>query len=387
MNNKEFSLLILGNFESVYIVQFIKNLKKENPRVHLFFWGYTREEKKEERSFVSCYDDYCLFDIQSIVNSSFGWRFKAIKGMRDSFKNFVAGKHFDYVNIHYVKPEYYFLLDYFEQCASKLILTPWGSDVYRVHGLNKLLVQRTFNAADFLTGCDDRFTRDFKNIFKVPQSKIVYCDLGVEPIEYIFEHKHIIDTKEAKRQLGLDNHYIITCGYNAHQVQHHSEIIEAVYHVKDKLPDNLLLLFPFTYPKEPEYIQSIKQKVDSLGLKAVYFENFVELPQLFLMRQATDIFIHVQPTDASSGSLYEYVVCEKKIINGSWLQYPELFRNGVKPYFEVDSLENLGKTIVDVYHSEPIKIEQDLLDNLAKKQWKVVIKDWNRFLSDNLISD
>lgn len=387
MSSKEYSVLVLGNFEDVYVSQFIKNLKKINPKVHLYFWGYTRAVNLADRSFIACYDDYCLLDIKSIVNSSVFWRLKAIKAMRKSFKAFVADKHFDYVNVHYVKPEYCFLIDYFRKYASNLVLTPWGSDVYRVHGLNKFLVKQTFKAADFLTGCDDRFTRDFVKIFNVPQRKIIYCDLGVEPIEYIFDHKHSIDTNEAKRQLGLDKHYIITCGYNAHEVQRHSEMIDAIYQVKNQLPDNLLLFFPFTYPKEPEYIQSIKQKVNELGLKAVYFEHFLDLEHLFLLRQATDVFIHIQPTDASSGSLYEYVVCEKKIINGAWLNYPELFRNGVKPYFEVDDLKNLGQTIVKVYHSEPIKIEQDLLDYLAKKQWKVVIKDWNNFFTEHLASN
>jgi hypothetical protein len=103
------------------------------------------------------------------------------------------------------------------------------------------------------------------------------------------------------------------------------------------------------------------------------------------LRQATDIFVHVQPTDASSGTLYEYILCEKKIINGAWIQYPEIIFNGVKPYFEVDDLEHLGQTIIDVFHADPIKFNPDLIKYLAKKQWKVVIKDWDNFLSSSLL--
>ena len=381
MNNREYSLLILGNFEDAFVIQLVKNLKLVNPRVHLFFWGYTREKKNVDRSFIDIYDDYCLFDIKSIINSSFGWRFKAIRRMRKSFRSFVEGKHFDYINVHYVKPEYFFLMDLFKRYAFKLVLTPWGSDVYRVHGVNKYLVKRIFNSADILTGSKNRFTRDFCKIFEVPQRKLVYCNLGVETIEYIFDHKNLIDTNEAKHQLGLDNHYIITCGYNAHQVQRHSEIIEAIYQVKNQLPDNLLLLFPFTYPKEPEYVESIKRLVKNYGLKAVYYDHFLEISQLFLLRQATDIFIHVQPTDASSASFWEYILCEKKVINGVWLQYPELIKNGVKPYFEVDVMDNLGQTIVDTYLSKPIKIDQELFTFFENKQWKVVIKDWDMLFS------
>ena len=384
MNYKEYSILVLGNFENVYVVQFVMNLKKINPQAHIFFWGYTREEKNDDRSFLECYDDYCLFDIRSIVNSSFDWRLRAIMRMRNSFKTFVKGKHFDYINVQYVKPEYALLLPFFKRHASKLILTPWGSDVYRINGFNKYLVKKSFDAADYLTGPDDRFTRDFMRIFNVPQSKIVYCDLGVAPIDYILEHKNEIDSKEAKRQLGVNNHFVITCGYSATDSHQHLKIIEAIQGVRNHLPDNLLLFFPLTYPHNPEYIQEIKQKVDEFGLNAVYFEHFLDVQHLFLLRQATDIFIHVQPTDASSGTLYEYVLCEKKILNGAWLKYPEIEANGIKPYFLVDTMENLGQAIVNTYKSNPIKIDKQVLTILEKKQWKVVIKDWDKFLSSNM---
>ena len=37
MNNREYSILVVGNFASVYVVQFVKNLKKVNPTVHIFY--------------------------------------------------------------------------------------------------------------------------------------------------------------------------------------------------------------------------------------------------------------------------------------------------------------------------------------------------------------
>ena len=165
MNNREYSILIIGNFENVYIVQYVKHLKKCNPQAHLYFWGYTREESDTDRSFLSCYEEYCFFNIRHLVKSSPLWQIKAIKELRKSFKAFVSGRRFDYINIHYVKPEYFFLLDVFKHYAYKLVLTPWGSDVYGVHGLNKFFVKRTFDAADYITGSGDRFTKDFKRIF------------------------------------------------------------------------------------------------------------------------------------------------------------------------------------------------------------------------------
>ena len=384
MNNKGYRVLMLGNFESVYVVQFVKHLKEVSPNVHIYFWGYTRDKSEEDRSFIDCYDDYCQFNIKHLVKSSLFWQFKAIAELRKSFKEFVAGKHFDYISVQYIKPEYCFLVDYFKQCSSHLVLTPWGSDVYRINWLYKRLVKRVFDKADFITGPDDRFTRDFTKIFHVPANKIVHCDLGVELIDYIIAHKNQINTKEAKHQMGIEDNYVITCGYSAHRTQQHLAMIEAIHQIKDELPSNLLLFFPLTYPNDPEYKNELKQKVDECGLKAMYFNHFLDIEHLYLLRQATDLFIHIQPSDASSGTLYEYILCEKKILNGAWLKYPEIEKNGVKPYFTVCSLDDLRQAIVNATNSEPINIDKQVLADLEKKQWKVVIKDWDKFFTDNL---
>lgn len=382
MKNKDYHLLLVGNFESVYVIQFVKHLKKINPSAHISFWGYKRETREEDRSFQDCYDEYCFFDMKHLVHSSPLWQIKAIEKLKHSFEAFVSGKHFDFISIHYIKPEYVFLVDYFKKSTSHLVLTPWGSDVYRINRLYKFLLKRIFDNADYITGPDDRFTRDFTKIFSIPEEKIVHCDLGVAPIDYIIEYKNKIGVNEAKQQLGIGDSYVITCGYNASSAHLHHEIIDAVYKIKDKLPKNFILLFPLTYPDNPEYKKSIREKVEEYGLKAIYFEEFLEIPQLFLVRQATDLFIHIQTTDASSGTLYEYLLCEKKILNGAWLQYPEIEKDGKKPYFLVNNIEHLDQAIMNAYQSEPITIDKQVLTDLEKKQWKVVIKDWDKFFTE-----
>ena len=375
--------MVIGNISSIYINQFVKHLKENNPSAKIYFWGYSREECETDKSFLNCLENYCLFDIRSIMKSSAFWQLKAISEMRKSFRNYASGKNFDYVNIHYIKPEYFFLIKLFKKCSQSLVITPWGSDVYRVKGLNRLLVKKILDMADYITGSDDRFTKELIVMYNVPTSKIVHCDLGVAPIDYIICNKNLIDENEAKRQLAIENKYVITCGYNASSAHRHLEIIEAVNKVRNQLPNNLLLLFPLTYHKAPEYVDSIKQKVDEYGFEAIYFEDFLDIPSLFLLRQATDLFIHIQPTDGSSGTLAEYILCEKKILNGAWLKYPEIEKNGHMPYFLVDNLENLDQAIVNAFQSEPITIDKSVLQYLEKRQWKVMIKDWDSFFSNN----
>jgi hypothetical protein len=383
MNDKGYSVLMIGNFESVYVVEYVKHLKQVNPHAHISFWGYTHDKSDADRNLSDYYDECCFFNIRHLVKSSMLWQIKAIKELRKSFRTFVAGKHFDYISVQYIKPEYCFLVNYFKKSASKLVITPWGSDVYGIGKFYKHLVKIVFDKADYVTGPDDRFTRDFTRIFNVPARKIVHCDLGVAPIDYIIDHKGQIDSKEAKHQLGVDDSFVITCGYNANPAHQHLKMIDVIQKVKDELPQNLVLFFPLTYPNKPEYKQIIKQKVKESGLKAVIFDQFLDVPHLFLLRQATDLFIHIQSTDASSGTLYEYILCEKKILNGAWLKYPEIEINGKKPYYTVDTLDNLGQAIINTYKAEPLEIDKQVLADLEKKQWKVVIKGWDDLFSNH----
>lgn len=382
MENKEYSLLILGNFTSIYIVQFVRHLKKQNPNAHLFFWGYQPTIDNTDADYKSCYDEYYLFEAEHSTQTSFLQKVNTAHKLRVHFSKFASNKHFDYVNIHYIKPDYFFVLDSLKRKSTKLVLSPWGSDVYRIHGIYKWLVKGIFKAADCITGCDNRFTHDFIHIFNVPECKLRDCELGDEAFDYIVEHKNSIDSDNAKKQLSIDNHYVISCGYNASEAHQHMKIIDAISQVKNQLPENTLLLFPLTYPDNPEYKEQIKKRIHDSGLKAVYFEQFLNIHQLFLIRQATDMFIHVQVSDAASASLCEYLLCEKKIINGTWLQYPELKKNNITPYFEVESIDQLSKAVVNAYHAKPIKIGEELIQDFERQQWKVVIKKWDKMFKE-----
>ena len=141
--------------------------------------------------------------------------------------------------------------------------------------------------------------------------------------------------------------------------------------IKDQLPDALTLLFPFTYGGTPEYRNCVKKACEDAGVKALFFENFLELPDLFRLRQATNMFIHVQTTDANSTSFGEYLLCGKKIINGSWLKYDELEFDGNVPYYVVQEIDKLDETIMRAYHAEEQDISERLLNLLKEKSCAV----------------
>lgn len=379
---KDFSLLLIGFFDSVYFIQFVKNIKSKCPDAHLFYWGYKPSANVNDEVYLDCFDEYSFVDVIHKRRNIILRKIESVLQFRSQFRAFTLHKKFDCVNIHFVRPEYFFIQNYLRKCSSKIMLTPWGSDVYRIDKKSIFLLKKLYASADYITGGNDRFVQDIIRKFNVDRNKILNYCLGADIIDYISDHKSIIDVFEAKKQMGLEGNYVITCGYNALQEQQHEIIIDSIISIKDSLPPNLLLLFPFTYPQNPPYIKVIKEKVRRSGLKALFVERFLNLSDLFLIRQATDMFVHIQTTDAGSTSVREYILCEKNVINGSWLKYPELGRANHYPYYEVDNLANLGQIILKAYLSGPLPVEKETLDVIEQRKWGNAIDNWVLFFSN-----
>ena len=107
--------------------------------------------------------------------------------------------------------------------------------------------------------------------------------------------------------------------------------------------------------------------------------EFLSGENLYKLRMVTDIFVHVQTTDAFSGSVQEYILCKKKIVQGAWIKY-ELI-NDIRPlfYFPVDKMENLGEVIVKAYNSENISIPQEVIDYVKGSGWDKKATMMNNF--------
>ena len=189
-----------------------------------------------------------------------------------------------------------------------------------------------------------------------------------------------MEDEESKKRFGLSDRYVITCGYSTAPSHRHEAIIDAVYSIKGQLPGNLTLLFPFTYGwGSQEYVQSIKDKCFSLNLDAVYVEEYLNFEDLYTLRMATDMFVHVQTTDAGASCVMQYILCRKKIVHGSWMKYADLEQFSPLFYYPVDRMEDLGKVILDAYHSDGIVIPEGAIKAIMDRGWNKVMKNWDEF--------
>lgn len=376
-----YSLLITGDIFDNHIIRFIGNLKEENPSVTIDVLATKNGNSIPDRIKTIVRNIYWINETYS--KNKYSREFNKIFSIRSVLKHIGRNNHYNIVNIHFPIEEYGFAVGLFRNLADTILITPWGSDIYRCGKRGLFLLNRLFYESDYVCGTGNRFNKDVQKLFHLPDSKFVNLDIGSETIDYITEKKSEIDATTARRLLNLDGDYFITCGYNAHKEQHHLAIIDSINSIKKSLPSNTVLIFPLTYPKDEQYINEIKKRLTDCSLHSALFVDYLQLSDLFLMRQATDMFIHVQSTDANAASVQEYILLGKNVVNGSWLRYSELETKGL-PYHLTESLDSLPQSILESFEDGPTKVSEDTMNYIASYGWKPWIKKWNTFFISTL---
>ena len=388
---KKYSILIVGlKCYSGHIREFIVNLKKKNPQVEItLLTYYIRDEfKKDIKANVK--QIYRLKSYQgNIKNPTFVEKMNIIK-LQWSLLKLHYRCHFDIVDIHFAKEIVKYAMPILRMMTKNIIITPWGSDVMRVEDKKAIkILTKIYSKAKHITVSENSLVGKCAiTKFNVNPEKLVNLGWGGEFFDFIYENAQNVTTEIAKERFGLNDRFVITCGYNTQPQQRHEDIVNAIYEVKDQLPKNLTLLFPFTYgstSKSDLYTEPIIEKCRALGLNVVVVKEHLEMNDLLKLRMATDVFVHVQETDAGSRCVMEYIYCNKKVVHGSWIKYAYLEDNKPSCYFPVDKMENLGSVIVKAYNAEVEELPQEVKNIILKRGWTNRMTQWNAFF-ESLVS-
>lgn len=297
----------------------------------------------------------------------------------------VLKNRYNLINIHFWNRYSFFLYPFYRMIGEEIMISPWGSDVYRISEYDKILAKFCYHWADYISAPPINFRDDIAKIFNVSGNKFVNLGFGSDTIDAINAQKKLSKI-EAKKKLGLERLFIITCGYNASSSQNHHKILDAIEKVQLQLPHNVCLLFPFTYGGTKLYMDEIKQRLDTNGIKYIMYTDYLSLDEMVALRKSSDIFIHVQSSDAYSASVQEYLLCDVPVINGSWLRYPTLEIFG-KPYKQIDTFEQLPDSIIEILLGHYPVIPAELKLAISNNGWNDKAKDWIKFYIENSCSE
>lgn len=388
MENKKYDILMICIYGTPsHIVRFINNLKNTNPNAKISLYS-ERDKNVFPHEMINSLEEY----IQLKKFSGWPHRLWIFRKIFDhytfvkQFKKLSETHHYDITNIHFPQYMLYSVMKYIRKMSSSVVVSPWGSDVLRIND------QKKKNSLKHICLKSDYITVDATGIFgdilykemHIDKEKFHPLTWGSETIDYINEHVQEISTKKAKEILGFNDKYVITCGYNAFEEQRHEVIIKAINTKRKQLPNNLVLLFPVTYgysygTRKKQYVEFLKSLCSKLCLPAIFYEEYIPVSELFLLRRATDMFIHIQTTDGGNSSLQEYVLCGAKVVHGSWIHYKYLEQFNPLFYFPVPEVKELGNAIINAYNSPKIHTPNEVIEHIKNRGWKSKMILWNDF--------
>lgn len=386
---KKYSLLIIAWYANIFhISEFIRNLKKTNSHVEISLMTVYGPKSIPEDVKALTAEIVCFRECSKKIKNAF---FRECINLFLFIFTFIrqSKKRYNIVDIHYARPQLAYAMHWIKKLSHRIVISPWGSDVMRIEGKDRIRrLTKVYSCADFVTvAAESQIGLQVMEKFKVTPDKMVKLGWGGEFFDFIQEHSVTVTTEEAKARFGLSGRYVITCGYNSQRMQRHEDIIEAVYGVRDRLPSNLTLLFPFTYGR-PEggdaYTDRIKEKGKELGFDLVSVEEHLDMSDLLKLRMATDIFVHVQTTDAGSRCVMEYVACNKKVVHGAWNKYVYLDKYRPSCYFPVNRMEELGECIVKACLAEVDPLPEEVENRIMERGWKHKMALWNAFFESLL---
>ena len=385
-------VLIVGNLaDNKWIGNLIYRVKQADPSIVIdCFWSKLTDEQPCNSS------NHCtIIHRTKRHHPSFLYHIPKlriwIKG-RDvtlSFKEFInerlrEGIHYNLVNYHYLGNETLKCWGLVYKIADKTLLMPWGSDVLRRSKGYSCKMKEYVQHYDYVGTSDNpRFKQELIDKLAVKESQFIDLDFGSESIDRLMENVHV-SRDEAKEALGLAGKFIVTVGYNAHEEQHHIEVVEALARIKDRLPHNTMLVFPMTYGGKLQ-IERVRQKMEQEGFEYKIYDQYLSYQDIVYLRKCADMFVHAQTTDSNSASLAEYLFCRSTVINAAWLKYEHFEQFGM-PYYTFSDFSELSKILEKAIKGGSL-VNDNLVHYIEQYSWTYKTPKWVALFTGNNTSN
>ena len=381
VKDKSYRLLIVHPGFSKHIRRFIRRLKQYNKDVKIDILVTCSPDTEVPNDISENVDNVKYIKLlrpEKCANKEIRLLYNIVS-IKRQIRCIAQQEHYDVINIHF--PNLYIALGarYYKKMCNKLLLTPWGSDVYQLNSIERHYIAKLYEEADNVTGLGNRFTRDYQKMFGVPDEKIVRLTIASETADFIKSHKGSITQEEAKEKIGIKGYYGIVCSYNGNPIGNHIKMFDAIKKIKDEIPVPIMILVQITYGYTVEYLNKLKNYINNNNLNAIFFDKYLSQEDLYCLMMSADMFIFVPDSDSNSGVLKEYISLGKKVILGEWLRYDDLLECNGLPYFPTKSFDTLSDTIKEAYFSDHRPVDPEWLNNFENGGYDYWMPKWNDY--------
>ncbi|MFC6439353.1 glycosyltransferase [Bowmanella sp. JS7-9] len=319
-----FRLLLLGNPNSPFVKDYVKNLRDQQPGWRIDCLTHKLPEN-DTTPFDQVYINHlCLWWLAKIGSRArIGWLLGVI------IWTFWRQNRcrYDAVQIHYASIIHDYAMPWYRLASRRILISFWGSDLLREKRTD--ILTKMIRQADTVSCQTPLMAKAIHSL--VPTAAVCLQRFALNTLAAIDILKNQPQQLAALQQsLGLEkNHPMITLGYSASPGQQHVAILQALIARQHEF-ESCHFVLPMTYGGSAAYIEKIRQLTDQSSLQVLILTDYMSAEQIAALRLVCRIFVHLQPTDALSGSMQEHLYAGNQVITGDWLDYQVLTDEGIE---------------------------------------------------------
>ncbi|MBE6442617.1 MAG: glycosyltransferase [Desulfovibrio desulfuricans] len=287
---------------------------------------------------------------------------------------------YDIIHFLYIDEETEDIYDALPKDIREIFITYLGSDILRCNNekCNLPLIERSKIITFMSKKLFDRFHEIYGTLY---DNKIYVLDFGVSAYDSINNIRKLSASHVENRLLYSipENKTCIMIGYNASPYQQHIKVLNAIKNIPEDMQSKIHVVVHFSYQRiNIQYINDVCSSLKNSKFSSCVINRFLDDNEIARLRDAVDIFIHAQLTDALSASMLEYLFAGKIVLNGAWLKYKELEELGIR-YFSFNDFNELSNILQDIIlHYNKYKLQ--LTDNTSLlyglNSWEAVRPHW-----------
>lgn len=215
----------------------------------------------------------------------------------------------DIVDIHFLEPAYGRYVAALKRKNIKLIVSLFGSDLFRTNAEQKRAQSPVFAASEAIV-LSENMIPYFKEHFPGFENKFRFNQYGSARIDLVAE----LDSPENKRKFRAkynipEDKTVVSCGYNAKKEQQHLKLLGEIGKLETSEKEKLFLLLSLTYGREDAaYVEEVKKKTASLNIPHLFFEERLNDREIAEIRIISDVTVNTQTTDALASTIKEAMV-------------------------------------------------------------------------------
>lgn len=380
--NKKYTVLIVGDVQSIFIYEYIRNILPAEWKVTIANTGAVNRKLPERYKLYYKNKGVEIINC-GIVNKKQFHYIRVLYGLLiGPIKTLlIAQKGYDMIHIHFIGWNTRLL--YKLKGTGRMLVTVYGSDILRANPKELQRKGRLLKRADIVTIETDEMEKVCVQRFPEQLGyKIGRAGFGSENIEFVWANKNKYTKKECKKINDIPEDKIVAfIGYNGSKAQQHLSVLNELKCLPPDIKDKLYLVFHCSYGMEEAYHEILRQNLKNCGIAGKIDTRYLCDIQLAQLRISADLFLNMQTTDVLSSSMLEFMVGDAIIIQGSWLKYAELEgKVNIEKINQFEELNNSVKKIIE--NLSAYKKECDKNAEVAYKllTWESKKSEWENIL-------